>query len=548
MIMFSDRLKALINVSVLYANPQVTDRLRKKGKTGGALMRSALMQYVWVGILFLFIYGLTMFSIDYSKYPGIFTSYVGIFALLGISQSVSVIYNVFFESKDLSAYLPLPFKQGQIFLSKMLVICLTVIPYLLPLLPLFFLGGFRNGINPVVSVIWAVLLFILLNLMIFSLGSIIVFGVTRTKLFKKHKKLMTTLMLWVTLAVAMVGILWMNSRTTGSGMEGGMTDSTVLPPFKPFYLAAAGPFAVNGLLSLLGIVAVTAALLLLIKQWLLPRLYEQLIEVTSTEGGAKKRHTEYKGLRKLLFNYNFELIKNPNLITQVISSTLVFPLVFAVSFAFSGLFNMSGVPLKMWGVFFVAGYVVAVMTINQISFVANIISLDGENYDFLRSLPMSSRTYLKEKFLLALAVQAVISGGTALVIGLVMRANLLLILGLILGSLLGAFVLCLLYFARDHRLLMTDWTNLNQLFNRGSGRFGAAFTMIGSWFGGGILIFIYAMAAQNADFAPLNPIVLLAVLAVSAVVIWLNKTSFWDKLDEVSWQRKIAIKKSRNKS
>lgn len=546
--MFNDRLRALINVSVLYANPQSTDRLRKKGKNGSALVRSALLQYLWVGILFLFIYGLTMFSIDYSRYPGIFTSYVGIFALLGISQGVSVIYNVFFESKDLAAYLPLPFKQGQIFLAKMVVICLTVVPYLLPLLPLFFLAGMRNGVNPILAVIWALLLFVLLNLLIFSIGSIIVFGITRTALFKKHKKMVTTLMLWVTLGVAMVGILWMNSRTTGGGVENQLTDATVILPFKPFYEAAAVPLSLYGLLNLLGIVAAALALLLLIRAWLLPRLYEQLTEVTSSEGVVKKRHTEYQGLRKLLFNYNFELIKNPNLITQVLSSTLIFPLVFTASFAFNGLFDSWQLPLKMVGVFFVAGYVVAVMTINQMSFVANIISLDGENYNFLRSLPISSRAYLKEKFLLALLVQSVLTGGTALIIGLVIRTHLLLVLALVLGSLCGTLILSLIYFARDHHLLLTDWVNFNQLFTRGSGRLGAVFTMFASWFGGAMLILAYGLVAMKQDFAPLNLIVFVVVIVASLGIIWYNKKNFWDRLDEVSWQRKLAIKKSMKKS
>ena len=102
------QLLTLTSVNLRYANPQVTDKARKKGKSGTQLTRYLIQQYVLSGFVFLVIYGLTMIALDFSRLPGFFTYYVALFGVLGFSQGISSIFNVFFDSQDLPAYLPLP--------------------------------------------------------------------------------------------------------------------------------------------------------------------------------------------------------------------------------------------------------------------------------------------------------------------------------------------------------------------------------------------------------------------------------------------------------
>lgn len=153
------QLLELIRVNLRYANPQVTDRARKKGKSGKALTRALINQYLLSGVLFLFIYGMTMFFLDFSQMPGFFTYYVALFSILAFSQGISVIYNVFFESQDLPAYLPLPFRQSMIFSAKILVVALTVTPFVFPMFIVFLLTGWRSGLFLPVTIILAILLF-----------------------------------------------------------------------------------------------------------------------------------------------------------------------------------------------------------------------------------------------------------------------------------------------------------------------------------------------------------------------------------------------------
>lgn len=66
------QLLTLTSVNLRYANPQVTDKARKKGKSGTQLTRYLIQQYVLSGFVFLVIYGLTMIALDFSRLPGFF--------------------------------------------------------------------------------------------------------------------------------------------------------------------------------------------------------------------------------------------------------------------------------------------------------------------------------------------------------------------------------------------------------------------------------------------------------------------------------------------
>ena len=72
-------------------------------------------------VSFLVIYGLTMIALDFSRLPG-FSLIMLLFWRSRIFSRNLVHFNVFFESQDLPAYLPLPFRQAEIFTAKILVV------------------------------------------------------------------------------------------------------------------------------------------------------------------------------------------------------------------------------------------------------------------------------------------------------------------------------------------------------------------------------------------------------------------------------------------
>lgn len=523
------QLAELTRVNLRYVNPQATDKARKSGKTGSRLTRSILNQYVLSGILFLMIYGFTMFLIDFSRMPGFFTYYVALFGLLALSQGISVIYNVFFEGNDLESFLPLPFMQSQIFLAKILVVALTIIPFVLPLMVLFLLTGWKAGIFLPVVVIASILLFSLFLMIIFSICSLIVFGLARTAFFQKHKKLVTSLLLGGSMGIAVIGILVMNNQTSTIGS--GTADRGAIPFLLPLFYAVKQPFSSSGLLSWLGTIGLAAGFGLIIKQLVLPKLYDQLT-ASNSNVGSKRKHKANQNLRQLLFNYNSQLVRDPNLIMQVISTSLMTPVIFIVAFALGGGINLSDLDGRLIGVVFLAGVALAFLTVNQTSFISNMISLDQSNFLVIRSLPISMKNYLKEKFRFGCLLQMSITSVIALLGGFLFHLLLLFILSLVLGALLGSYLLSLRYFARDYRLMLLSWTNINQLFTRGSGNLGMVAMMIGSIIISSILLLLYGLAAYTIDFWLLNVPVLLVVLLLSFGWVNYYQRTFWVRVDK----------------
>ncbi|WHA08834.1 ABC transporter [Enterococcus montenegrensis] len=531
----SKQLKSLIATSLRYANPQATDRLRKKGRKN--LSQAIINQYLLSGLVFLAVYGSMLFMTDFAKMPGTFTYFAMLFFLLGLSQGVSIIYNIFFESKDLGSYLPLPFKQSQIFIAKNIVVALSVVPFIIPLLILFFLTSLKSKLNIVLAGVISSLLFIVVLLILFAICSLIVFGITKTKVFQKHKKLMTTLLLWVTMALVIIGIMLMNQDTADSYVA----DRNIILPMLPLFHITHAPFSGEGLISIVGVVGFLLILAFLVKWQILPQLYEQVTNISSTEQVVRRKHKKNQNLQQILRRYNFELVKNPSLITQVLSSSLVFPVVFIATFALNGSLSLRDLPLKYVGVAFFGGIVLALITINQTSFVGNLISLDGENYTYMQTLPVSRKEYLVAKFKTGLLIQGGITLILSLATGLVLQGSLFFIVSFVLGSLLGTLLLSQFYFVRDYRLLLVDWTNFTQLFLRGSGRVGLIFMMWGSMILGAVLIGGYVALLNLIDATLVNAVVALGIIAVGLWLMYYYRRNFWQKVDQVSWQRKIDL-------
>ncbi|MGY3766862.1 hypothetical protein ACWOAH_10085 [Vagococcus vulneris] len=481
--MLNRQLKSLVKTNLLFVNPQVTEKARRKGKTGAAMIRSILSQYIVSGLIFIVLYGLMMIFADFTKLPGLFTYYMMLFTILGFSQAITTILNVFFESKDLSAYLPLPFKQESIFLAKIIVISLTVVPFILPILVLFLVTSIKTSLNPVLAIFLAIISFIVYVILLFAVSSIVVFGLAKTPIYKKHKKLVTTGLLFITMIA--VAISFMTLSVSDSPNQ---IDKKVIVFFIPWHNVLANFYSTDSLVSILGIVACLVLLYVVIKKGVLPKFYDQLIDMSSTEETIKRKVKTNQKLSTLLFSYNFQLIKNPNLLLQVFSSSLLFPIIFLIAMGINGSLNMSAISSKYTVIFFLAGLVFSYLITNPMSLVALLISLDKENYEYIQATPLSKKYYLINKYTFSLLLQVVliviITGIAAVIMHLTWQFS----LAVLFGGILGSHIFGQYYFWRDYRMFNSHWTEITQLFSRGSGTIGMMLIQLVGFLGGGLLI------------------------------------------------------------
>lgn len=523
-------LKTLFNVNLLYANPQYTAQLRKKGKKGKKLFRGLLNQYLLLAVIFVVAYSSMFFTVDLSKYPGFFTMYMALFALMAFAQSVSVIYNVFYESKDLEDYLPLPFQQGEVFFAKFSIVALTIFPFALPTLGIFIVTTLQAELFIPLAILWSLFLFMIFFALIFTLYLLVVSSLTQTKVFLKHKNVFSTLMMLISTGGMIVGILYIN-RSANHYDENGLrvlTDRPILAPFYPFFKMATAPSGLFSILSLIFSFVLLAFLLYLIVTFVVPKFYLQS-HIPVVEKRKKRKNSSKKNMSQQLFAYNLNLVKDPTLMMQFFTSSVILPICFVFPLAFSGELTLSKLSLSYTGVAFLVGAMFAYLGTSNASLVSVMISLDRENFDFVKSLPFSLKHYLKIKFYFATAFQGLLTGILMLICGLFLKLPPLLILGLVLGNLLGTLICAWFYFYRDYRLLTLNWTNITQLFSRGGGNMVRMLTLLGGMFAG---TFIIVLLAVLCTFAPLigNLLVAIVALAVTLIFYLHYEKVFWKKL------------------
>lgn len=89
------------------------------------------------------------------------------------------------------------------------------------------------------------------------------------------------------------------------------------------------------------------------------------------------------------------------------------------------------------------------------------------------------------------------------------------------------------HFIRDDwRHLSLNWTNINQLFNRGSGTFKIMGTMFGTMIIGGISIFLLYTVTSTVDDPRFLNVVILGAISLLVVLYQLRiKKIFWDKIE-----------------
>ncbi len=439
------------------------------------------------------------------------------------------IYNVFFVGRDLGAYLPLPFREADIFMSKLLVVVFNTLPYTVPLLLAFVVTAIRAGIFVVVAVLLAIWGYLLVLAMVLLLCTLLVFSLTKLKGFQAHQNVIMTTLMGLTLLITVAGILLMNTHPVGSAMN-----ADINTPFLPLFRCFTTPLAPISLITWGVLVGTLICLSIVTRRYVLARLANQLTQANShivghTHHVARRRHD----LGRILWTYQGRLIQDPNLLLQVFANLILIPAIFVVSFLFSGTsWHFNGLTFKWAGVLLMAGLAYPTFTVNQITLVANLISLDRLNFDFIRALPVSMRHYLRQKFYLGYVFQVTINIVVGLIVVVRCQLPLLLASALLLGLAVGTYLMCEFFFWRDYRLRTVNWSNVTELFSRGAGNAGMVVWMLLSIAVSLTLIVVYGVAvAQLSNPTLLNVGVFLIVAVLIGTFEWVTRRGFWQRFD-----------------
>ena len=468
-------IKKLVDVNILYSSQEANlANLRKKqAKTpdkkvdvSGKLLRSYLVS----SLLLLLLFSNLVFRYPFEEVPSLFSNMVAIFLVIVFSNSLTAFYNVFYESKDLASYSPYAFKESEIMLAKGISVLLPSLVGLVPILAYFLVLYLRLAPSLLLGL---PLMLLSLALLFVSVGLGMVLAVhffAQTAFFRKHQSLLSNVMIGLGLLFPMILVFYSNS---GASIETVREIPTLFYPLHIFYKIAVEPFSLESIFGLLAWIVATVLLLYLTKKKVVPQFY-QVVMTNSEEKIKKERRSKQsisitkKGFFRMVLRYNLSLLgQGTSLVTVLFTSTFL-PYFFMIGLIFK-IRDSQLVPeitAEYWLPLFFVGVFIAVLNNNITSLSSIGLSLERENFDFLKSLPFDFARYVKVKFWIIFAVQSLLPILTLLGLSLYLGLPILSMIYLLVAWFLASVILSCHHYFKDVKNLSTNWSNITDLVNR----------------------------------------------------------------------------------
>ena len=475
-----NRILTLVKTNLIFATqPAQLQNYRKKqaknpSKPVNVAMKT-LMQQLLFAVMFGALFGIPGAMFGRSYPPLQFGTTVFLFLMILISQALPAIYNVFYESKDFESYLPYAFTELEVVLGKSLSIVVATLQGLLPIVMLFgihvyFSGGFILFTIPI-----ALLGALILSAIVYLLMFLLCFFLAKIPLFRKYQSVIANILVFVISLGAVIGYQFMVTNSMVNTVLTGKMPAFIQPVLA-FYNAILDPFDMSVYPMIGFVILVFVAILLLVKFIVLPNFYEAVSQTSSSKVKVERvKQMELDGSKlstKFMIRYTLRQLMEGSVLTQTIISAgilpylLLIPAVLSfsggpVEFSFMKLLNLKTfLPFAMLITF------IAFFNTGGNNLLAVGISLERENYYYLKVLPFDMHQFLERKFWILFAIQSIIPVILMTVICTVLRLPIYMSLGIILSWGIISLGLSRWGYARDLKLFTPTWTNVIELLNR----------------------------------------------------------------------------------
>ena len=432
------------------------------------ILRSQLM----IGLIYIAFFGVLNSLVNpIGENPVLFANMISIFSAFTFSQSFIAFYNVFYESKDLTSYRPYAFREVEIILGKAISVMMVALMGLGPIIAYFIVLPIQYGkdfwYTIPLMIINCLILLVFLGVFIFTL----VHYLTSLSFFKKHKNIISNILLgFVSIFSGLLYILISNHNTVSILTK---QERAFIPPFEAFYAMILHPLSFDGIIGYIGWIGITVLLLVNIYYKVLPTFYEKAMEVSSIQQYSKRvRSFTLDNFSKLVRKYHIQLMKEGSIIVQGIIAPSILPFLMLLPMIFG--VTREGVNLTEFFTFrFLLSFLLfALMFAMTNSFGNNLtsigFSLERDNFEYLKVLPIDMKKYAREKFKVLFLTQSSVPILSLSIVLLVLRMPVLLVLTIIVTWFSISFGLSAWGFERDYRLRVPNWSNIVELQSRGN--------------------------------------------------------------------------------
>jgi len=476
-----NRILTLVKTNLIFATqPAMLQNYRKKqaknpSKPVNVAMRT-LMQQLLFAVMFGTLFGIPG-AISGRSYPPLqFASTVFLFLMILVSQALPAVYNVFYESKDFESYLPYAFTELEVILGKSLSIVVATLQGFIPIVMLFGIHVYFSGGNFLLTIPIALIGALVLSAIVYVSMFLLCFFLAKIPLFRKYQSVITNILIFVISLGAILGYqVMMLTKSIQIEISIGEMPN-FLKPELAFYNAILDPLDMS-VYPMIGLVLlVFVAILLLVKFIVLPNFYQAVSQTSSSKVKVERvKQMELDGNKlstKFMIRYTLRQLTEGSVLTQTIISAGILPYLFLIPMAFSlsnilvGFSFMNFLNLNTFLPFAMLITFIAFFNTGGNNLLAVGISLERENYYYLKVLPFDMHQFLERKFWILFAIQSAIPVVLMTVICTALRLPIYMTLGIILSWGIISLGLSRWGYARDLKLFTPSWTNVIELLNR----------------------------------------------------------------------------------
>lgn len=526
----------LIKINILYSNPQLLATVKKKQskrKDGSfSAYKSVLWQQFFMILSFGVLYSVLFLGVDYGRSAGFFSLQLALFTIIAIVYGFTGFFSVFYDSKDTKLYLALPLKPQEVFLAKMLSAQGMVLPFLMPCLALLVISYLQIG-GPALSLL-AIPSFVILWLLVNVINLIVMHFIGEILTKSPRKTMISTILMTGSSLVSMGALMFLQSQQTASFQTDGFVQFPEVPLFVGFHYLVSQPFSMATVVNLILPIFFMLGLVHFAFKTVIPNYFQQVLAIDTASSKRKvgKPRKLPQNLNQALIKHHLSTLNDSNLMVQTFLQSLVLGVALLPSI--SKITEGDGLGVLSWeyfGIALLAGFLLGSMFAGSTTFIGTAMSLEKENYHFIRTLPINFKQFTIQKFWVIAAVQFLVPTLLYLMLALfVMKVNMILALFFGLGILVSALLTGQLYYWRDQRLLMLNWQNSNQLFGRGAGQWLIAGSILLTMFIGVILMIISVMTASTIGATYVSSGLVSLIVVVSVLVQFMLYKFYWQKL------------------
>lgn len=475
-----NRILTLVKTNLIFATqPAQLQKYRKQqtknlSKPVNVAMKT-LTQQLMFAVVFGALFGIPGAISGRSYSPLQFSSTVFLFLMILISQALPAIYNVFYESKDFESYLPYAFTELEVILGKSLSIVVATLQGFLPIVMLFGIHVYFSGGNFLLTIPIALMGALVLSATVYVLMFLLCFFLAKIPLFRKYQSVIANILIFGISLGAIIGYqLIMTKSMINAVFTGEMP--IFLQPVLAFYNAILNPLDMSFYPTIGFVILVFVVIVLLVKFIVLPNFYEAVSQTSSSKVKIERvKKMELDGNKlstKFMIRYTLRQLMEGSVLTQTIIAAGILPYLLLLptvlnfssgptEFSFMNFLNLNTfLPFAMLITF------IAFFNTGGNNLIAVGISLERENYYYLKVLPFDMHQFLERKFWILFAIQSAIPVILMTVICTALHLPIYMTLGIILSWGIISLGLSRWGYARDLKLFTPTWTNVIELLNR----------------------------------------------------------------------------------